>query len=107
MKLEICSNSEPFFLGGGEEKVGILENTLSPSSDLKGDIMQLGFMHGYTHRYIGRCGIPRHIMGGASAWVDITGPISPSQLHFHPSHLTVKMKVASSTTTSTSQTTAT
>jgi len=53
-------------------------------------------------RYTGRCSIPKHMMGGASAWVDITGPISLSQ-HFHHSHMTMKMEVASSSTTSTSQ----
>lgn len=58
-------------------------------------------MHGCTHRYTGRCSIPKHMMGGASAWVDTTGPISLSQ-HFYRSHMTMKMEVASSST-STSQ----
>ena len=54
MKLEIYSNTEPFFLEGGEKKVGILENTLSPSSDLKkGGYNAIG-MHAWMHPQIHR-----------------------------------------------------
>jgi len=54
MKLEIYSNSELVFLGGGEEKVRILENTLSPSSDLKKGGYNAVGVHALMHPQIYR-----------------------------------------------------
>jgi len=41
-------------LGGGEEKVGILENTLSPSSDLKKGGYNAAGMHAWMYPQIHR-----------------------------------------------------
>jgi hypothetical protein len=104
MKLVIYSKTEPFFWEVGGESWHFGEHALTLFR-LEARGIQYSWdacIHGCTHRHTGK-----HMMGGASVWLDITWPISPSQLHFHPSHLTVKMEVARSSTTSTSQPTAT